>query len=276
MKIKLTCYRCFKELYGGRKEEGEWSTIPDECNFDLQVEDENTYKVTCQNGHEFVHIYSAVKFEILLSSAYKGLKDGYLREAYISAAASLERFYEFVIQVICEKNGLDTTQEKDPFGVSWHNVANSSERQLGGYVFAFLIATKSKAPTLSNTQTGERNRVVHKGEFPNKAAVKKFIRIVVDIMHDALSTLIVDHKDELETVLSRSTSKLIDQYKTIIYSSWLESSDTSIVRYILGDQPDRIYKHLDYLFDDRPYPRKGNPNDWFITEVSGWVDEEPD
>ena len=64
------------------------------------VRDDGIYEFECPEGHRSITVLRTPKHEVLFAIASNALLDGYLRESIASFAASLERFYEFVIRVI--------------------------------------------------------------------------------------------------------------------------------------------------------------------------------
>src|SRR4030095_14773427 len=101
----------------------------------LQINDDNVYEFTCSKGHKNALIHQEEKFELLFESAVYAITDGYFREAVSSMASSIERLYEFAIKVIAVKNGIDLPLLRN----SWKQINNQSERQIGAFIFLYLI-----------------------------------------------------------------------------------------------------------------------------------------
>ena len=73
--------------------------------FLAELEGEGVHRVTCENGHQFVHTLSNARFEILFEMALLALIDGYTREAVATLAAAVEEFYRLLIKVVlAERN----------------------------------------------------------------------------------------------------------------------------------------------------------------------------
>ena len=89
MKLRINCMQCFQE-----------SGIPSDELMPVEMRDDGLYNVTCSKGHTTVNAIQEQKFEVLFDLGAMALLDGYPREAVSSIAASLERFYEFYVQVI--------------------------------------------------------------------------------------------------------------------------------------------------------------------------------
>ena len=103
-----------------------------------QLTDSGIHPVNCNHGHEFVIIFSGAKFEVLFDIGMNAINDGYAREAVSSFTSSLERFYEFFISYSAHKNQIDDSIYEQ----AWKDISNQSERQLGAYIFTYLLKYK--------------------------------------------------------------------------------------------------------------------------------------
>lgn len=129
----------------------------------IEMNDSGFYRIVCDQGHETNLFLQDEKFEILFDLGALALIDGYTREAVSSFVASLERFYEFIIQVFLDKNGINHSE----FESTWKQVKNQSERQLGAFYFLYLNEFKQAPPVVSQKWIEFRNNVIHKGYIPN-------------------------------------------------------------------------------------------------------------
>ena len=86
MKIINVCMKCHQEY-------GSIFTAFNELN------DKGFYKVVCPNGHISYNYLTAKKFEIFFDIGLHAFLDGYPDASVSRFAVSLERFYEFCIQV---------------------------------------------------------------------------------------------------------------------------------------------------------------------------------
>jgi hypothetical protein len=125
------------------------------------------------------------KFEILIDLAVMAIQDGYYREAVLNLASALEKFYEFYCGVISNDQEIDA----DMFKKAWSAVSAQSERQLGMYVMAYLLAMKRPVRLLADSSVRFRNRIVHKGYIPDLIESKKFGDEVLDLIFDVLGDL---------------------------------------------------------------------------------------
>ena len=99
------------------------------------LNDEGLHEIICAAGHKTIHVLQEQRFEVLAEVGLQAILDGYFREAVVSFAASLERFYEFYFQIICGARGLNEQQ----MTAAWKSVTKQSERQIGAYVAAYLL-----------------------------------------------------------------------------------------------------------------------------------------
>ncbi len=128
------------------------------------------------------------------------LLDGYSREAISSMAASLERFFEYYILVICLKNDIAYEQ----FGEAWKPVAKQSERQLGAFLFVYLLEggkpltplINDQKPTLQGRSRGKiltwaafRNEVIHNGYIPTNEEVLEYGNLVYQFVYRVIAEL---------------------------------------------------------------------------------------
>lgn len=144
----------------------------------VELRDDGLYSATCERGHTTVTAIQEQKYEVLFDVAAMALLDGYPREAIVSMAAALERFYEFYVFVLAIKHDVDTKT----FATVWKQVDNQSERQLGAYLFVSLLdnpkvlpkSIDEALPSLLGVSKGQtktwrsfRNAVVHMGYMPS-------------------------------------------------------------------------------------------------------------
>jgi hypothetical protein len=97
----------------------------------IDIRDDGLYEFTCSNGHKVITILQEQPFEMQFELGVSAIIDGYYREAVSSFTSSLERFYEFFINLICLSRDLD----KELIIKTFKLVANNSERELGAFPF---------------------------------------------------------------------------------------------------------------------------------------------
>lgn len=211
----------------------------------IEIRDDGLYESTCSNGHTTLTVVQQQKFEVLFDFGAMALIDGYPREAVTSMAASLERFYEFYILVVCLKHDIDI----DTFQTTWKHVASQSERQFGAYLFIYLIDHKGDEPLIidntkpeldgiskGNTKTWKefRNAVVHKGYIPSVSETLAYGNIV----YHYLNELIKDLKDNSSEYILKATfhhlARANEARKDLVVSTMSISTIISLTR---GEEP---------------------------------------
>lgn len=143
------------------------------------------YQTECSRGHKSTLLMDEEHFQVLYEYGVNALKDGYFREAVSSFAAALERFFQYSIEVLSANTAIDETSHLN----AWKSVANSSERQLGAFVYLFLSHVGREPQLLTRKNTEFRNDVVHKGHFPlaeEATAFGEVIRQVILLNYEPL------------------------------------------------------------------------------------------
>jgi hypothetical protein len=190
MRIRLTCIKCAGEHGDG--------FVSGTIHFtDAEPRDNHLYQVTCPNGHETYTILQEQKFQILFEIGAHAIADGYYREAVSSFTSALERFYEFYVRVICSKRGIAPNE----FDKAWRQVPKQSERQLGAFVFAYLLE-KGKCPTLSQQRKVEfRNEVIHKGRIPTRSEAIDYGQAILELILPHIDDLMRNSADALNAAV---------------------------------------------------------------------------
>lgn len=201
MRLPMVCMKCFAE--DGHP--------PDEAT-SVELRDDGLYTVSCRRGHDTVTAIQEHKFEVLFDLGAMALLDGYPREAISSIAASLERFLEYYVRVVALKHGIAA----DAIAEAWKPMARSSERQLGGFILAYLIENRRAVdpfvfdvrPLLDGRAKGEtptwsefRNRVIHQGYIPSTVEALAF----GDLVYQWIYRLIGELKKSCTEAMSRAT-----------------------------------------------------------------------
>ncbi len=198
MKLRITCMQCFRE--NGK---------PSDELMLVEMRDDGLYKVICPRGHTTITAIQEQKFEILFDLGAMALLDGYPREAISSIAASLERFYEFYIQVVSLKHGVTF----EAFVDVWKSVSAQSERQFGAFLFLYLldhgvaldpvindvkpdIPGKSKNDIL--TWAAFRNAVIHKGYIPSTDEVIAYGDVVYNFIYKLIRDLKLNSNEYIQ------------------------------------------------------------------------------
>jgi hypothetical protein len=187
MRINASCPQCSTEGKGLVKGMAPFSD-------DLVVE------FVCENGHRTLIAVQAHRFDALISIGRDALIDGCHMEAVSSFNSALERFYEFYV----EYRALCTEVPLSVFTEAWKPLNKLSERQLGAFVSAFVLHTKS-APNLIHdkrlragarpTCVQFRNNVTHDGYYPTYGEAIAFGQHVLDFVIPILETMKQERSD---------------------------------------------------------------------------------
>jgi len=197
MRLAIPCMACFQA-------DGK----PSDEAISVELRDDGLYTVTCSRGHATVTAVQEQKFEILFDLGAMALLDGYPREAVSSMAAALERFFEYYVQVVCLKHGI----AYDAFAEAWKPVSRQSERQLGAFLFLYLLENKKPVersivdakPSESSgiktrlSWTEFRNNVIHKGYIPSTEEVNVYGDLVYQFIYRLIGELKVTCSDSMQ------------------------------------------------------------------------------
>lgn len=162
MKIDLICATCVQA--------GEVLTSLDSVRIETELNDDGFYEAICQKGHKIVAATQNPKYELLFDFGGLALLDGYTRESVSSFAASIERFYEFYIKLAAIINKIENFE----FEGFWKKVSKQSERQLGGFLYAYLLMNNRSPQIFSEKMVHFRNNVIHNGRIPKTEDVIEF------------------------------------------------------------------------------------------------------
>lgn len=185
MKIFTLCMECQKEL-------GHPSFEPIFADY----YDQAVAYIECSRGHKSAILLQSQKFEILLESAANALLEGYTIEAASSLSAAYERFFEFSISVLCEKNLISLQSLKETF----KQVSKYSERQIGGFLFLHLV-TFGKNYALNTKIPETRNKIIHQGYIPTPEEVVNFGELIYREIYLITQLLKSDMAFELQRVI---------------------------------------------------------------------------
>lgn len=160
----------------------------------VEQHDDGLYHFTCPQGHENVISLQNFKFELLLDSGGMALLDGYKYEAVSSIAASFERFLEFYINVIVRKHGLSLGDLEK----TWKLVGTKSERQIGSFLFVYLLENKRSGDFIEEKWFAFRNKVIHKGYIPSTQEVMDYAERIFRFIRGLLNDLKATSQDAIE------------------------------------------------------------------------------
>ena len=169
MRIRISCFQCRSE------------SVP---YFELAAPfpEESIFEIECdRHGKSAVEVGN-LRFEILFEFGALSAADCRTREAVLDFGAALERFAEWFIEFARLRRGV----AEGEYSKYWKHVKNASERQLGGFMLAYILETGHTAP-FPHDWPQFRNRVVHQGYVPRTdevvdhgEALRKFMCFVID------------------------------------------------------------------------------------------------
>jgi hypothetical protein len=215
MKIRIPCIKCPTRYV-------------DEMIL-VEERDDGLYHLLCPSGHETMVWLQQHKFELLLDSGGMALLDGYYRESVASIAAALERFMEFYVRVIFLKHSVDT----DSFDKTWKQVIKQSERQIGAFIFVYLIENGNHPPFIDDlnmksmkdvTNRGFRNKVIHNGYTPSREQVIEYGEQVFKFIHDLFYKLKDSSEQSIQQYISDAINKVKERHpKKQICTQWIRT-----------------------------------------------------
>lgn len=162
------------------------------------VNDQSLYRFTCSKGHASVAIVTEPKYVQLFEIGLNAIVDHYYREAVSSFAASLERFYEFAFHAFALHRGVT----REAAVTAWAPIARQSERQLGAFLTAYLLAEGQAPALLTNKMTSFRNDVIHRGVVPTHSEALAFGNAVLDLVRPGLHLLRTKYEHSFEVLNS--------------------------------------------------------------------------
>jgi hypothetical protein len=186
MKVFLSCMQC-------QRERG----IPSMEPFVADYYDDGITYITCSEGHETAYLMQTAKFEILLESGATALLEGFTMEACASFSASLERFYEYALNVMCLARGIS----EGFFNKMFKAMATQSERQLGAFMVLYAMEFGKVYDPVEIAK--QRNRVIHQGKIPTPAEAHVFGSQVYSIISDIYPKLWEKHRVHMEALLTQ-------------------------------------------------------------------------
>lgn len=192
MRITLLCHKCIRD------NQRELAKLYSEV-----VREDGHYVLKCDRGHETSLVLVDEKYAILFEIALHAIVDGYHREAIASAAASLERFYEFATRVIHVENGVPLEE----FAECWKHVKSQSERQLGMFLAIYALHFKRAPAVLSPKSVKHRNDVIHKGVIPNSKEAISYLSEVSSLIGEGVIKLREGASSGLKTVCLETWKK---------------------------------------------------------------------
>lgn len=226
MKLVLQCGSC-TQIHGL----AEGGVIPEKREImTAELRDDGLYDVTCPQEHRNLVALRNLKFEVLFQSGAMALLDGYVREAVSSIAAALERFYEFYIRVMLLKHNIQS-QDLDR---TWKMVASKSERQLGAFLFLYLLENNKAANLIANKHINFRNDVIHNGYIPSNEKVIDYGEQVLAFIFSVSKELKARNSEFMSRMVALHSNEIDEAYNGLPYSKLLCSTIINLSMYVEG------------------------------------------
>ncbi len=179
-------------------------TNPSSALSTIEVDRWPFYEHECPKGHKTRVILQNELYELLFQHAVYCIQDGYYREAIGTFHAALERFMEFVTEILSYKSF-----ENLDFDAIWKTVGNQSERQLGAYFITYQLVLGKTPQKLNEDRVKLRNDVIHKGKLVTKAEAIAHGQYIMDYVKTAMKeTRGALTEDELASSHSRRLARL--------------------------------------------------------------------
>ncbi len=194
MKIQISCMECSRiahELDKG-KQVPYVPSYPYREYPTIELDKWPYLEFTCEKGHLTRLTLSFELYELLFQQATYCIMDGYYRESISTYNAALERFIEYMIEIMMLSNSMNLD-----FNKLWKEVSNQSERQLGAFYFLYSMHFNELPPFLDKNKVALRNQVVHKGKLATKEEALGFGKYVFDYIKSILRKLREKHHDKL-------------------------------------------------------------------------------
>ncbi|HGY9592210.1 TPA: hypothetical protein ACOJP0_005076 [Vibrio harveyi] len=231
MRIYLTCMDCHGTTVSAR------SNV-----YSAELQDSGCYSFTCSQQHESTVKLKNPKFEILFELGLNAIHDGYYREAVSSFTSSLERFYEYVINILYRSAGINLEQTSQ----LWKLVSNQSERQFGAYLFVYQLVEKKIPPQLSNKCIKFRNEVIHKGKIPSRIEAIEYGEAILTVISPVLKVLVEKYDPQI-LELMREQLNAIDLKLDVGKSRSTMSINTTVSALRGNDAPPNLCSSLERI-----------------------------
>ena len=207
-----------------------------------ELRDDDTYVVTCDNGHVTTAYLQANRFEVLFDLGMYAILDGYYREAVANFASALEGFYGWFIDVVCTSCAFDYDKRQK----IWKNVANQSERQFGAFYYLWTIQFKEEPRILLENDVRFRNIVIHKGALPSRNDAIDFGQRILEIIYPQLSMVKETYSDAVQATAIQRMARATAKYSTNVATIAIWTSISTVNSMSTTIPPD-VRKLLDVV-----------------------------
>lgn len=144
----------------------------------VEIEDDERYVFTCDQGHRSVFVLTNPKFEILFEMGFLAYADGYTREAVATIAAAFEEFIRVFTHTALIKHGFGEDSGSKKLA-KFLKSCDRAEVQLGAFTALFMIEEGDLPSYPDQESVRFRNSVIHRGKIPKAAQVAKWAEKVL-------------------------------------------------------------------------------------------------
>lgn len=195
------CHECLK-------------TFEDDSFIVFDFNDDLIVDIKCPMGHSYKARINDKKFELFLQSGAVAFINEYYHEALFNFIVARERFFEFCIRFFCKKLDIKI----DVVEKNFKHIENSSERQIGAFLFLYLLHFKKSYPFKMDDVAKVRNGLFHKGKIYSPKEVKETCKLIYDEIYEVVEQLVLDTGDlDLFHIL---TSKIQDDIENNLVHSY--------------------------------------------------------
>lgn len=186
MRIQIQCRQCFEAgLLADTGKKVPYIPTYSHWNYPVvQIDKWPYFEMECPNGHKHRYTMSSELFEVLFQQATYCLQDGYYREAIGTYHASLERLFEYCIEILCYHTGITEGYQQ-----IWKQVKKQSERQLGAFYFIWYTTLGELPDFLNENKVRLRNDVVHNGKLATEQEAQEYGAYVFEYIRKTISKL---------------------------------------------------------------------------------------
>ena len=172
----------------------------------VELQEDDLYVFTCSRGHVSKTYLQANRFEVLFDLGLEAAVDGYHRQSIANFMSSLERFYEWYINLSCLVRGINYENRER----IWKSISQQSERQLGAFYYLWTIDFGDAPLMLPQRQVKFRNNIIHKGQIPSRKEALEFGQDVINLLYEQMNQVKNLHSDAVDKL---TLQRIINQSK---------------------------------------------------------------
>ncbi len=183
----------------------------------LIPQNNSEYNITCPSGHVFTAKFLHHHFEKLFETSIHSIVNGSYRDAIGAFAACQESFMRLFIEIVISAKGIEESLCLE----AWKRIARQSERQLGAYIYLYLIEFNKMPFLIPESQVAIHNKAIHQGYFPSKEECLTYGRYILASIRDTIASLHESESLKAETWDSIfKTGELFPEGGGMTYVDW--------------------------------------------------------